>query len=60
MHPSVSPNDSLVKSAIEQVRFRISNSSTANRQVAAAVWMACGKLGFSSACKKYAEEINTK
>uniref|UniRef100_A0A8C4UZ77 General transcription factor IIIC subunit 1 n=1 Tax=Falco tinnunculus TaxID=100819 RepID=A0A8C4UZ77_FALTI len=31
VHPSVSPNDSLVKSAIEQVRFRISNSSTANR-----------------------------
>ncbi|NXA41538.1 TF3C1 factor, partial [Eudromia elegans] len=35
VHPSVSPNDPLVKSAIEQVRFRISNSSTANRQVAA-------------------------
>ncbi|KFM01009.1 General transcription factor 3C polypeptide 1, partial [Aptenodytes forsteri] len=34
VHPSVSPNDPLVKSAIEQVRFRISNSSTANRQVA--------------------------
>uniref|UniRef100_A0A8C0BDF6 General transcription factor IIIC subunit 1 n=1 Tax=Buteo japonicus TaxID=224669 RepID=A0A8C0BDF6_9AVES len=33
VHPSVSPNDPLVKSAIEQVRFRISNSSTANRQV---------------------------
>ncbi|XP_064886796.1 general transcription factor 3C polypeptide 1 isoform X1 [Columba livia] len=31
VHPSVSPNDSLVKSAIEQVRFRISSSSTANR-----------------------------
>uniref|UniRef100_A0A8C0F2T3 General transcription factor IIIC subunit 1 n=1 Tax=Bubo bubo TaxID=30461 RepID=A0A8C0F2T3_BUBBB len=31
VHPSVSPNDPLVKSAIEQVRFRISNSSTANR-----------------------------
>ncbi|XP_054851434.1 general transcription factor 3C polypeptide 1 isoform X2 [Eublepharis macularius] len=29
--PSVSPNDPLVKSAIEQVRFRISNSSTVNR-----------------------------
>lgn len=27
-------NDPLVRSAIEQVRFRISNSSTANRQVA--------------------------
>jgi hypothetical protein len=26
-------NDPLVRSAIEQVRFRISNSSTANRQV---------------------------
>ncbi|KFZ51116.1 General transcription factor 3C polypeptide 1, partial [Antrostomus carolinensis] len=35
VHPSVSPSDPLVKSAIEQVRFRISNSSTANRQVAA-------------------------
>ncbi|KGL90760.1 General transcription factor 3C polypeptide 1, partial [Charadrius vociferus] len=33
VHPSVSPNDPLVKSAIEQVRFRISNSSTANRQI---------------------------
>uniref|UniRef100_A0A8C5JRF3 General transcription factor IIIC subunit 1 n=1 Tax=Junco hyemalis TaxID=40217 RepID=A0A8C5JRF3_JUNHY len=33
VHPSVSPSDPLVKSAIEQVRFRISNSSTANRQV---------------------------
>ncbi|KAM9179444.1 general transcription factor 3C polypeptide 1 [Mergus octosetaceus] len=31
VHPSVSPNDPLVKSAIEQVRFRISNSSTASR-----------------------------
>ncbi|XP_009864608.1 PREDICTED: general transcription factor 3C polypeptide 1, partial [Apaloderma vittatum] len=31
VHPSVSPNDPLVKSAIEQVRFRISSSSTANR-----------------------------
>ncbi|KAM6249709.1 general transcription factor 3C polypeptide 1 isoform 2-T2 [Porphyrio hochstetteri] len=31
VHPSVSPSDALVKSAIEQVRFRISNSSTANR-----------------------------
>ncbi|XP_068003315.1 general transcription factor 3C polypeptide 1 isoform X2 [Melanerpes formicivorus] len=31
VHPSVSPSDPLVKSAIEQVRFRISNSSTASR-----------------------------
>ncbi|KFQ88085.1 General transcription factor 3C polypeptide 1, partial [Phoenicopterus ruber ruber] len=38
VHPSVSPNDPLVKSAIEQVRFRISNSSTANRQVAMMVF----------------------
>ncbi|NXL50106.1 TF3C1 factor, partial [Podilymbus podiceps] len=38
VHPSVSPNDPLVKSAIEQVRFRISNSSTANRQVATMVF----------------------
>uniref|UniRef100_A0A8D2KVN9 General transcription factor IIIC subunit 1 n=1 Tax=Varanus komodoensis TaxID=61221 RepID=A0A8D2KVN9_VARKO len=29
--PSVNPGDPLVKSAIEQVRFRISNSSTVNR-----------------------------
>uniref|UniRef100_A0A8C3RRM9 General transcription factor IIIC subunit 1 n=1 Tax=Chelydra serpentina TaxID=8475 RepID=A0A8C3RRM9_CHESE len=35
VHPSVNPNDPLVKSAIEQVRFRISNSSTVNRQTAA-------------------------
>ncbi|KAL8175231.1 UNVERIFIED_CONTAM: hypothetical protein K2H54_017056 [Gekko kuhli] len=34
--PSIGPNDPLVKSAIEQVRFRISNSSTVNRQVAGA------------------------
>ena len=33
MDPSVNPSDPLVKSAIEQVRFRISNSSTLNRQV---------------------------
>ncbi|NXK90061.1 TF3C1 factor, partial [Formicarius rufipectus] len=32
VHPSVRPSDPLVKSAIEQVRFRISNSSMANRQ----------------------------
>uniref|UniRef100_A0A8C0BFD9 General transcription factor IIIC subunit 1 n=1 Tax=Buteo japonicus TaxID=224669 RepID=A0A8C0BFD9_9AVES len=52
VHPSVSPNDPLVKSAIEQVRFRISNSSTANRQVAMMVWMAYGELGLSkSSCK---------
>ncbi|XP_027539298.1 general transcription factor 3C polypeptide 1 isoform X3 [Neopelma chrysocephalum] len=31
VHPSVSPSDPLVKSAIEQVRFRISNSTSANR-----------------------------
>uniref|UniRef100_A0A8C7DVN8 Ral transcription factor IIIC subunit 1 n=1 Tax=Naja naja TaxID=35670 RepID=A0A8C7DVN8_NAJNA len=31
--PSVTPGDPLVKSAIEQVRFRISNSSSVNRQV---------------------------
>ena len=35
VHPSMDQNDPLVRSAIEQVRFRISNSSTANRQVAA-------------------------
>ncbi|XP_062040777.1 general transcription factor 3C polypeptide 1-like isoform X2 [Lepus europaeus] len=34
VHPSMDQNDPLVRSAIEQVRFRISNSSTANRQVA--------------------------
>uniref|UniRef100_A0A8B9MTW1 General transcription factor IIIC subunit 1 n=1 Tax=Accipiter nisus TaxID=211598 RepID=A0A8B9MTW1_9AVES len=52
VHPSVSPNDPLVKSAIEQVRFRISNSSTANRQVAKMVWMAYRELGLSkSSCK---------
>ncbi|XP_015265433.1 PREDICTED: general transcription factor 3C polypeptide 1 [Gekko japonicus] len=31
--PSVGPNDPLVKSAIEQVRFRISNSSTVNSRI---------------------------
>nr|XP_033818904.1 general transcription factor 3C polypeptide 1 isoform X2 [Geotrypetes seraphini] len=30
-HPSINPSDPLVKSAIEQVRFRISNSSIAHR-----------------------------
>ena len=35
VHPSMDQNDPLVRSAIEQVRFRMSNSSTANRQVAA-------------------------
>lgn len=35
VHPSMDQNDPLVRSAIEQVRFRISNSSTANRRVAA-------------------------
>ena len=34
VHPSMDQNDPLVRSAIEQVRFRMSNSSTANRQVA--------------------------
>ncbi|KAG8513544.1 LOW QUALITY PROTEIN: General transcription factor 3C polypeptide 1, partial [Galemys pyrenaicus] len=34
VHPSMDQNDPLVRSAIEQVRFRISNSSTANRQSA--------------------------
>ncbi|KAM9056829.1 general transcription factor 3C polypeptide 1 isoform 3-T3 [Megaptera novaeangliae] len=31
VHPSMDQNDPLVRSAIEQVRFRMSNSSTANR-----------------------------
>ncbi|KAM9208609.1 general transcription factor 3C polypeptide 1 [Dugong dugon] len=31
VHPSMDQNDPLVRSAIEQVRFRISNSSTAGR-----------------------------
>ncbi|XP_074178864.1 general transcription factor 3C polypeptide 1 isoform X1 [Rhinolophus sinicus] len=31
VHPSMDQNDPLVRSAIEQVRFRISNSSTASR-----------------------------
>ncbi|XP_003795798.1 general transcription factor 3C polypeptide 1 [Otolemur garnettii] len=31
VHPSMDQNDPLVRSAIEQVRFRISNSNTANR-----------------------------
>lgn len=50
VHPSVSPSDPLVKSAIEQVRFRISNSSTANRQVSSA-WGGLGGLGSSRGCK---------
>ncbi|KFO10169.1 General transcription factor 3C polypeptide 1, partial [Balearica regulorum gibbericeps] len=55
VHPSVSPNDPLVKSAIEQVRFRISNSSTANRQVAMMVWMAVPQTPTS---QDHAEEEN--
>ncbi|XP_071976894.1 general transcription factor 3C polypeptide 1 isoform X2 [Engystomops pustulosus] len=31
VHPSINPNDPLVKSAIEQIRFRISNSTAGNR-----------------------------
>ncbi|KAM4697792.1 general transcription factor 3C polypeptide 1 [Rhinophrynus dorsalis] len=31
VHPSINPSDPLVKSAIEQIRFRISNSTTGNR-----------------------------
>ncbi|KAM3916587.1 general transcription factor 3C polypeptide 1 isoform 2-T2 [Leptodactylus fuscus] len=31
VHPSINPNDPLVKSAIEQIRFRISNSTSGNR-----------------------------
>ncbi|XP_061257470.1 general transcription factor 3C polypeptide 1 isoform X2 [Bos javanicus] len=34
VHPSMDQNDPLVRSAIEQVRFRMSNSSTANRMKA--------------------------
>lgn len=53
VHPSVSPSDPLVKSAIEQVRFRISNSTTANRQVSSAWdgWHGLGELGLSRRCK---------
>uniref|UniRef100_A0A8C5QIN2 Ral transcription factor IIIC subunit 1 n=1 Tax=Leptobrachium leishanense TaxID=445787 RepID=A0A8C5QIN2_9ANUR len=31
VHPSINPNDPLVKSSIEQIRFRISNSTSSNR-----------------------------
>ncbi|MEE6498452.1 hypothetical protein FKM82_003105 [Ascaphus truei] len=31
VHPSINPSDPLVKSAIEQIRFRISNSTAGNR-----------------------------
>ncbi|XP_069839754.1 general transcription factor 3C polypeptide 1 [Dendropsophus ebraccatus] len=31
VHPSINPKDPLVKSAIEQIRFRISNSTSGNR-----------------------------
>ncbi|XP_075686174.1 general transcription factor 3C polypeptide 1 isoform X2 [Rhinoderma darwinii] len=31
VHPSINPNDPLVKSAVEQIRFRISNSTSGNR-----------------------------
>ncbi|NXN15434.1 TF3C1 factor, partial [Indicator maculatus] len=55
VHPSVSPNDPLVKSAIEQVRFRISNSSTANRQVAGMGWVAFPQTPTS---QDHAEEEN--
>ncbi|KFW77633.1 General transcription factor 3C polypeptide 1, partial [Phalacrocorax carbo] len=59
VHPSVSPNDPLVKSAIEQVRFRISNSSTANRQVAMMVLVACGiKVPQTPTSQDHAEEEN--
>ncbi|NWI95049.1 TF3C1 factor, partial [Pitta sordida] len=51
VHPSVSPSDPLVKTAIEQVRFRISNSSATNRQVTGVVGMGWGELGLSSRVK---------
>ncbi|NXE77949.1 TF3C1 factor, partial [Cochlearius cochlearius] len=54
VHPSVSPNDPLVKSAIEQVRFRISNSSTASRQVA----MMVIKVPQTPTSQDHAEEEN--
>ncbi|XP_072275266.1 general transcription factor 3C polypeptide 1 [Pyxicephalus adspersus] len=31
VHPSINPNDPLVKSTIEQIRFRMSNSTSGNR-----------------------------
>ncbi|XP_068100737.1 general transcription factor 3C polypeptide 1 [Hyperolius riggenbachi] len=31
VHPSINPNDPLVKSAIDQIRFRMSNSTSSNR-----------------------------
>ncbi|XP_072568646.1 general transcription factor 3C polypeptide 1 [Paramormyrops kingsleyae] len=34
VHPSIAPDDPLVKSAIEQIRFRISSSYSLNRKVA--------------------------
>uniref|UniRef100_A0A4W3HJJ2 Ral transcription factor IIIC subunit 1 n=1 Tax=Callorhinchus milii TaxID=7868 RepID=A0A4W3HJJ2_CALMI len=43
VHPSIFPTDPLVKSAIEQVRFRISSSYTAHRLVLAAAEMEANK-----------------
>ncbi|CAI9600526.1 unnamed protein product [Staurois parvus] len=31
VHPSINPNDPLVKSTVEQIRFRMSNSTSGNR-----------------------------
>uniref|UniRef100_A0A8C9ERQ9 General transcription factor IIIC subunit 1 n=1 Tax=Pavo cristatus TaxID=9049 RepID=A0A8C9ERQ9_PAVCR len=62
VHPSVSPSDPLVRSAIEQVRFRISNSSTASRQVPLMVCMASGETGLLQLVlpKQHEEEIKYK
>lgn len=68
VHPSMDQNDPLVRSAIEQVRFRISNSSMANRQVAAPLGNSqgsrlglCGLPGaaFTSTLYSHSCEINT-
>ncbi|NXI56567.1 TF3C1 factor, partial [Chloroceryle aenea] len=58
VHPSVSPQDPLVKSAIEQVRFRISNSSTASRQVGLMGLGALIKVPQTPTSQDHAEEEN--
>ncbi|NXY88232.1 TF3C1 factor, partial [Alcedo cyanopectus] len=58
VHPSVSPNDPLVRSAIEQVRFRISNSGTANRQVGLMVLGAVIKVPQTPMSQDHNEEEN--
>uniref|UniRef100_A0A4W3I2B9 Ral transcription factor IIIC subunit 1 n=1 Tax=Callorhinchus milii TaxID=7868 RepID=A0A4W3I2B9_CALMI len=65
VHPSIFPTDPLVKSAIEQVRFRISSSYTAHRLVLVSglplycfIW--CFRISLSQCCKPSTKRTEEK